>query len=319
MFWNNNHKRDELPRLRSTAADRGDRVDNSAFRRSLDLIPPPAENQEREVYTAKYLRQRQLLLSIEGNNTTCCVRISSRKHSSRSALLIFRGRVLGCIYGGRGIPRPLTNGQAFDQMMLDLNDPNCSVETYVIDECVALAAGALFHGNTMEIQRHQPAHRQFEDCLNSLVRSQFPGCVVVNSSAPASILTAYVTDGKITAYSSERGWLLNADVMQLSRMLTSPNLEVVARIFEVDSLDAVFKLTWSPSGTGGSPGSNQEWIGAPGAPSEFKRFAEKRDLRTTIFGRRLSAASEHQSKIRQAQAEALKPPAARGHSHLLKP
>src|SRR5262249_21261097 len=75
--------------------------DHGATRRATSMMPVAASGGTREVANTGALRFHQLLVSLEGNQRTGCLRIVSPRRKARSAILIYKGRVVGCLYGSK--------------------------------------------------------------------------------------------------------------------------------------------------------------------------------------------------------------------------
>ena len=81
--------------------------------------------------------------------------ISPRK-KSRSAILIFRGRVVGCLYGRKDIGFQIMQQDAQMHAMAELATPGNVLDAYQLPEDLVLAAAALFHGQVLEFGQAGP-------------------------------------------------------------------------------------------------------------------------------------------------------------------
>src|ERR1700678_4465190 len=72
---------------------------NGANRRATGLLPEPSGEHGHEMTTNKYSDYQQFFAALKANQQTCCIKFSSENQKSRGAILIFKGRVLGVIYG----------------------------------------------------------------------------------------------------------------------------------------------------------------------------------------------------------------------------
>src|SRR5215470_9812622 len=99
MFWKTRKKFEDQVRtmVSQTQAYSG------ANRRAINLIPLPVISDGHEIAQTQTVRYHHLLISIEGNQRTCCLKIISPRKKSRAAILIFRGRVVGCLYGRKDL------------------------------------------------------------------------------------------------------------------------------------------------------------------------------------------------------------------------
>ncbi len=198
--------KEELTRL--TELDSSVRGSN---RRAVGLVPFPTKSSQREVSEAKQVRYQQLLISIEGKQSTCCLKVVSPKRKSRSALLIFRGRVLGCIYGRKDLETQILGQNAFQPLIDDLSLPDSFVDTYILPEDLALAAGSLFHGEVFHQPSNLSAGETFEYVHRNLACTGMPGCIVIKRLGSDEFLAfVYMFGGKVTGvFTFANGWLKN--------------------------------------------------------------------------------------------------------------
>lgn len=87
-----------------------------------------------------------LITDLEGGMRTGCVKASSEDRLSRAAMLLYRGRAVGCIYGCKSMPDTLPTEQSLQTMLTDLSLPETKVMIYDLPENVTLAMSALFLG-----------------------------------------------------------------------------------------------------------------------------------------------------------------------------
>lgn len=226
-------------------------VSSGSNRRAVGLIPAPiGDAANREISEARKLRYQQLLISIEGKQSTCCLKVYSPKRKSRSALLVFRGRVLGCIYGRKDLESQLIGYDAFDQFQDDLSVPESIVDTYILPEELALAAGSLFHGDVY----HQPADafslQTFQFVHKNLVKTQMPGCVVIKRMGSDEVLSfIYMFGGRMVGiFSFADGWLENT-YEKAAELIDGPTSTIVsASKLDANNVEEVHDLTFSLTG-----------------------------------------------------------------------
>jgi len=116
------------------------------LKRATDLILPPMEVKEENSFYIRDYDLEWLLTDLEGGMRTGCVKASSESRLSRSALLLYKGRAVGCIYGCKTIPETQPTEQSLQLMLSDLERPDTLVRMYDLPESVTLAMSALFLG-----------------------------------------------------------------------------------------------------------------------------------------------------------------------------
>jgi hypothetical protein len=222
-------------------------------RRAVGLVPFPTPSAQREIAEAKKVRYQQLLISIEGKQSTCCLKVVSPKKKSRSALLCFRGRALGCIYGRKDMDSQMLGFDAFAPFLDDISIPDSIVDTYILPEDLALAASSLFHGDVF----NQPSNKNAIDTLHyvhhNLFSSQMPGCIVLKRAGTEEVLAfIYMFGGKVTGvFTFANGWLQASFEQALELVQTNVQVMVSASKLNACNVEEVFDLSFSLTGMDG--------------------------------------------------------------------
>jgi hypothetical protein len=221
-----------------------------ANRRAINLVPPPTVRATHEIAQSHRVRYHQLLVSIEAKQSTCCIRIISETNKSRSAILVFRGRVLGCLYGSKYSDQQLFAEEAHQKAMSELAKPDNIIDTYVLSEELVLAGGALFHGHQIDQIGGSP-EQEFESAATRLMHSNSPGCIVVNSANNEALCMVYVFKGHIVGvYSFSEGWVQSTYEAALEYVVSSPNTQVMGSALAASNIKAVEGMTFSLTGLG---------------------------------------------------------------------
>jgi hypothetical protein len=229
-------------------------------RRAVALMPGPALKETQEIPVSDQCKYRQLLLSIEANQSTCCLRITSPKHKSRSAILIFRGRVLSCIYGSKRFGQQLFAEQAYEHILADMAHRDNTLDAYILSEDMVLAAGSLFHGEVFNARLGASPDEVFEAAHNCLVHASKPGCIVVNDQDNLPIAIVYIFGGKIIGiFSHKDGWVQTNYETAARYVSKTPNAKVFASMLSAKNTQEVQDVTFSLSGLGDRP--SNDWSG----------------------------------------------------------
>jgi len=218
-------------------------------RRATALLPPPRNPKIDKIELSEYSDHRKLLLSIEAKQQTACLRIDSEQEKSRSGVLIFRGRVLGCVYRNRGLDQYLFGEAAYRSAISDLASSERVVEGYVLKEELAITTASLFHGHVLEVPDQAKATEVFELTYGYLIESQMPGCIVLSSSDEQSVFMVYLFEGRIIGvYSVQDGWL-ESSIERIKTHLKANRLaKAQACILGAKTLLEILKFTFSLSG-----------------------------------------------------------------------
>jgi hypothetical protein len=236
-------------------------TDRSTFtganRRAIGLIPVPLDESADKIPLPSSQKYRELLVSIEGKQSTCCLRIISPRRRSRSAVLIFRGRVMGCIYGAKNLGRQLMGQEAHLRAMSDLALPDNTVDAHMLDEEVVLAAASLFHGSVLQPPQDAQVQEIYEWCIEATISSDLPACVVVSDATHVPVCMTYLMKGRIVGvYSFKDGWVSSAFEAGLKYVLETPGVNISASVLDSNEQDAD-GLTFSLTGLGDR--DNQQW------------------------------------------------------------
>lgn len=223
---------------------------HGANRRAINLVPLPTVRETHEIAQSHRIRYHQLLVSIEAKQSTCCIRVISEASKSRAAILVFRGRVLGCLYGSKFEEGQLFGEEAHQRAMSELAKPDNIIDTYLLSEELVLAGGALFHGHQVETPGGSP-EQVFESAVTHLMHSNAPGCVVINSENNEALCMVYIFKGHIIGvYSFSAGWVLSTYEAALEYVLQSANAQVMASALAARNIKEVEGMTFSLTGLG---------------------------------------------------------------------
>jgi hypothetical protein len=198
-----------------------------ASRRATGLLPTPMKVEDVLLKDVSINGYSNLLLSLEAKQQSGCLIIQSKKNKSRSGILIFRGRILGCMHGHKNMDNYSFGDIAYMRALSDLQNFNKTVDVYNVREDIVLAASALFHGTTQEGE-NMPAADFLENTIVGLMESNMPGCIVMTDRTDITTCVIYMFAGKIAAiHSSQGGWLepdFNAIEKQI-KILKSPRVQ----------------------------------------------------------------------------------------------
>lgn len=229
-------------------------------RRAIALMPGPALRDTQEIQISDQCKYRQLLLSIEANQSTCCLRVNSPKHKSRSAVLIFRGRVLACIYGSKRFGHQLFAEQAYDHILGDMTHRDNVLDAYILSEDLVLAAASMFHGEVFQAREDARSEQVFEAAYNGLAQALKPGCIVVNDAEDCRVAIVYMFGGKIIGvFSHKDGWVSSNYDSAFRYVKQTRGAKVFASMLSAENTQEVVGLSFSLSGLGDRQSS--EWTG----------------------------------------------------------
>jgi hypothetical protein len=220
-----------------------------ANRRATAILPFPQVGDESKYSYNIHSDYKRLLLSVEANQTSCCLQLASEKCKSRTAVLIYRGRALGAIYGNKALGRYLFDRAAYEQAFCDLVGSKHSLEAYPLADEVVLASASLFHGQVLDLQCDGDVRKTLTVAMDNLADSKMPGCVVLNGTKDRSLAFVYMHEGGIIGiYSDRHGWLKPSQEALNEYLRRNKHLSIEACLLPLDEMDEISELSFSLSG-----------------------------------------------------------------------
>lgn len=237
------------------------RVDRST-RRIDHTIMPILDSSARRTAQARNINHHAVLYALEANKSTCCISIANEKQKSRASIVLFRGRILMCVFGRRGMPYHIQGSDAFHNTRLALSNPQSQVTAHALSEGLALAVCSVFLGEKKE----QAVSQEFGTFVATMTKqindSKAPGCIVFKDSSRQTHCILYLHNGEIAGfYSFQDGWILKKIDQHLARVIAkAQNLQAEAFTFKISSLEALYDWTISLSGSESSPTDKFHWL-----------------------------------------------------------
>lgn len=218
-------------------------------RRATAVLPASMLQPLDQFHSLGQEEYQELFHSVENKKQTCCLQIESAANRSRSAVLVFRGKVLGCIYGKQGMGHYLYNRAAYECTCKDLACADHSLTIYRLDEELAIASAALFHGKGLALPGEEDAGWLFAYAHDKLVQFNMPGCISVIGDSDASVCMVYIFGGKIVAiYSYSAGWMEATYAAAKHIIEQNPTVRLRASMLEATNTNEVMQLTFNLSG-----------------------------------------------------------------------
>ena len=124
------------------------------------------------------------------NEQAVCVLFRQRR-KARSAILIFRGRVVGCLYGAKKLDAQCLQEDAHRYALADLASPGNILDAYELPEELVLAAASLFNGEILDTNVGENPQQCFDLTMRNIAETQLPGCIVVNTGDDEEMISAW--------------------------------------------------------------------------------------------------------------------------------
>jgi len=238
-------------------------------RRATSLLPTPMTKEDILLKGVSINGYNNLLLSLEANQQSGCLIIQSKKNKSRSGILIFRGRILGCMHGRKNMDNYFFGDTAYTRALSDLQNINKTVDVYNVKEEIVIAASALFHGPTKE-EPDTPAAVFLEDRIVELMESNMPGCIVITDRDDIATCVIYMFAGQIAGIHSSKGGWLEPDLITVEKYLkTIKNPRVQSCFIPCQNVVDVNQYSFSLSGLADRDFSKVQAVGNYCVPNIF--------------------------------------------------
>lgn len=214
-------------------------------RRAIGLMPSPIAEKDRQIADSSSVKHRELMLLLESTERTLCLRVYSPVRKSRSAALVFRGKVLGCVHGEKGAPAQKFGREAFQELYFDFVSKDSIIERYELPETLALSGGSLFHGSTFNQSHDQEAKSAYEKAASFLLDRSSAGLVVAARRDNSTVGFVYIFDGQVIGvFSFKDGWI-EPDLEQGLKMVSNTSAPVVmASELKANSIDEVKQISF---------------------------------------------------------------------------
>lgn len=168
------------------------------LKRATDLILPPLEGQTANTMKMADYDLEWLITDLEGGMRTGCVKASSEEVLSRSAMLLYRGRAVGCIYGRKSMPDSMPTEQSLTMMLEDLTLPETTVSVYDLPEDVTLAMSALFLGYPVRRSDDLDARSYMDYLCGWFTEKVQTACLALSFPSTSANCLVFVTAGQYT-------------------------------------------------------------------------------------------------------------------------
>lgn len=170
---------------------------NIRLRRAIDLILPPLDKNQQP----NKMRINQgddllwLITDLEGGMRTGCVKAFCEPKKSRSAVLLYKGRAVGCIYGNKQLREPLPTESSLQMMLKDCTTPDTHLVMYGLPEEVTLAMSALFLGYPVERSDDLDAKSYMDYIMSWFTQKEQTACLAFSLPSSGATLLAFIYKG----------------------------------------------------------------------------------------------------------------------------
>jgi hypothetical protein len=166
-------------------------------RRAVDLILPPMAGTQVRRFDMSCTSPSDVISTIVGERRTGCMRSINDQVSSRSALLLYQGKVVGCIYGARDSGEPKPTEPSLVLALSQLALPETRVQLYDLPAEIIASMAAIFLGQPAQDDEITATDEYLNLKLAELSATRQTGCLVF-TLASGDTLLVFVYKGAAT-------------------------------------------------------------------------------------------------------------------------
>lgn len=216
-------------------------------RRAINYFPGSALSPDTWVRLSLSNKQALLpqLINIEAEKLSGCVKMESQRFRSRSAVLIYRGRVIACVYGSKKVPQQIFGPEAYACIMSEISSVHVELTSYILQDEVVLSAASMFHGGIFNGSHSDDPVRALSNCMQFIQDLAVPGSIAVVDKGGDPVCLLYVAGGSLLGINSLNTYVKDTDIKSLWQYLQkNPESQVMANSIVTDN-NSIIGLTFS--------------------------------------------------------------------------
>lgn len=149
------------------------------YKRTIDIIPPPASDVTPKQFVTQTRSIAWLIAEFEKDRFTGAIRSSLDTRKHRSAMLLYEGRVVGCIrssFAGKTAYR--STEEALHAMLADLSLVGTEVSYYPLVDQVVLPLTGFFLGSLLNLDGVEAPAERIKLALDYIYQNAKTACLV---------------------------------------------------------------------------------------------------------------------------------------------
>lgn len=162
------------------------------LRRAIDVVMPPISTSSLTPLRSGDYDIGKLITDLEEGELTGCVKMICDERLSRGALILYRGRAVGCIYGKKPMVEPYPIESAIQMLLLDSFLPETKVTIYDLPDEVILSMSAMFLG--VPVLEKDFAEQK---TLESLIKPLKQETAILSVTANDEMCLAFLHEGDV--------------------------------------------------------------------------------------------------------------------------
>jgi|AGTN01.1.fsa_nt_gi hypothetical protein len=186
-------------------------------RRATDLIMPPFDDGKIKTMRIGDYDLHWLIGDLENDSKTGCLRASCESRLSRSAMLLYKGKSVGCIYGRKIDPTQKPIEISITLMLDDLESPDTVVSIYDLPEPVVVCMSAVFLGTPLERNDTLTTRQYMDQICEQMSKNKTTAALAFSFKTPMNTCIGLVFEGEyIGAFSvDDQKFLQTIDHMHM--------------------------------------------------------------------------------------------------------
>ncbi len=218
------------------------------LRSATDLLIPPVDSSESNTFLMKEYNLEWLITNLEGGMRTGCVKASSQERLSRSAMLLYRGRVVGCIYGAKRISDSFSLEMSLSMMLADITLPETQVTVYDLPEEIVLSMSALFLGYPVNRSDDLDIRSYMDYLCNWFEQKEQTACMAFSLPKRSATCLALIHKGKYVGSFYVEDQTFNRDKSYIYHLLEEePESSVQSSILPPEMISTTVRFGFSLS------------------------------------------------------------------------
>lgn len=167
------------------------------FKRATDLFPPPLETDSFLQIKMNNYESEWLVSDLESGQRTGCVRLNNEKEESRGAILVYRGRVVGCVFNSVESPETQSTKESLALFVPALKQADTVVTLYDLPESLVLAKCSLFLGYPVQREDDYNSLDYYRYIMDWFKKEGGTGCMAVALSGGRGAVLGYVHQAEL--------------------------------------------------------------------------------------------------------------------------
>ncbi|MGD9680686.1 MAG: hypothetical protein AB7W16_05825 [Candidatus Obscuribacterales bacterium] len=219
---------DELSGKRKKSSEPVDKgVPARKRKRGIDLFPPPFEPEKKKAIRGK--AKETVLAELASKNFTGCLTLENNRKKNRGAMLLYRGRAVGCVHTSMKRPMTESTPDSLETLLPLVPDAGSKISIHELPDQIVLPMASIFLGYPVTRQDDYTALDYLEYICSWLRENRGIAILAVTfAKAPATALI-FIYKGVFTgAYLVEHAaYLLDFEkVKELLSLDREASLEV---------------------------------------------------------------------------------------------